>query len=41
MCIRDRADAVASLGVVTTEAGALELARAGLSSRLSVITSSG
>ncbi|KQX71839.1 SAF domain-containing protein [Aeromicrobium sp. Root472D3] len=36
-----RADAVASLGVVTTEAGALELARAGLSSRLSVITSSG
>jgi len=32
---------VASLGVVTTEEGALALAQSGLSSRLSVITSSG
>jgi Flp pilus assembly protein CpaB len=37
---RSRLDDVASLGVVTDEPGALALARAGLSSRLSVITSS-
>lgn len=36
----DRAEA-AALGVVTTEEGALALAQAGLSSRLTVITSSG
>ena len=36
-----RADAVASLGIVTDEPGALTLAQVGLTSRLSVITSSG
>ncbi len=36
-----RPDAVASLGIVTDEPGALALAQVGLTSRLSVITSSG
>jgi Flp pilus assembly protein CpaB len=38
--VPEEPDAEASLGIVTTEQGALALAQAGLSSRLSVITSS-